>query len=111
MMKLAITLALSIVCWAASSSLSAAIEFTSATSTSKGDVIGDFHIIAKARKKSIILGNNKAYKPTHHHYAKIAKTWRRGNRIRLIKAENHEFILINLSRAQTIKTKLLKLAE
>ncbi len=80
------------------------------SSSSAGEVIGNFLMIATSSGSSIVLGDNNAYKPTHHHYKEMAKTWVKGNRIRLIKGKGKNYTLINLSRAQTIKTKRIKIA-
>ncbi len=83
-------------------------EKSSISATSTGKKHGDFVMLGRGAKKSIILSNNIFYEPAHDHDAKITEDWQPQHSIRVLKTKDKKrFILLNLSTGKSMKAKIL----
>ena len=76
--------------------------------TSKGKKHGEFLMIGRGAKKSILLSNNIFYRPAHDHDAKHTLDWQIRDPIRVLKTKKKKnFILLNQRTGETMKGKIL----
>ena len=77
--------------------------------TSRGKKHGEFLMIGRGAKNSILLSNNIFYKPSHDHDAKHTKDWELKDPIRVLKTKDDKhFILLNQRTGETMKGTILK---
>jgi len=66
-------------------------------------------MVAFGRKNSVGLSNNLFYMPTSHEDAKLVRNWLIDQRIRVLYSKDWDrYVLINLDRGESIKTKIYK---
>ena len=91
-----------------SSSVSRLGQPSSNSPTSRGKKSGDYTMMGRGAKRSIILSNNLFYKPAHDHDYRKTRDWQINDSIRVLKTKNcKRFILINRRTGEAMKAKIL----